>query len=294
MLHCPTVHIGFVTQLLWDRYGPFWQKLFEDAGAEIVMPDPRRVRSLLSDARLDPIPALAFRLVAAQALVLVDADLVVVPDLAGEGEVDRGSGQDPWIASLSYTLGATVGGLPRLLPVPAQLSPATEGRAVEILHQLVHDPVRVRRVWDRNRALARPAQGRDLPQVPLSDRCSVGILGQPWLLGPPLLQVLEDEGISLVAQSHFAPESLRREGERLEMALLPTDRETLGAAHLLSRRGDVERLMVVQDRSGADGWLLRAIRRLSHKPVTGRLLGELPGGGVDLLLASGEVQRVSR
>ncbi len=292
MLHCPTVRIGFVTQLLWERYGPFWQKLLADAGAEIVMPDPGRVRSLLSDARLDPIPALAFRIAVAQALVLVDADLVVVPDLAGEEEVDRGSGQDPWIANLSYTLGATVGGLPRLLSVPAQLSPAVEGRAVEILHQFIRDPVQVRRVWDRNRVLAKPPQRRDLPQVPMSDRCSVGVLGQPWLLGPPLLQVLEAEGISLVAQSQFAPESLRREGGRLEMALLPTDCETLGAALLLSRRGDVERLMVVQDRSGADGWLLRAIRRLSHKPVIGRLLSELPGGGVDPLLASGEVQRL--
>lgn len=286
------MRIGFVTQLLWERYGPFWKKLLADAGAEIVMPDPGRVRSLLSDARLDPVPALAFRIAVAQALVLVDADLVVVPDLAGEEEVDRGSGQDPWIANLSYTLRATVGGLPRLLPVPAQLSPAVEGRAVEILHQFTRDPVQVRRVWDRNRVLARPPQRRDLPQVPMSDRCSVGVLGQPWLLGPPLLRILEAEGISLVAQSQFAPESLRSEGGRLEMALLPTDCETLGAALLLSRRGDVERLMVVQDRSGADGWLLRAIRRLSHKPVIGRLLSELPGGGVDPLLASGEVQRL--
>ena len=71
---------GFITQLLWPRYGPFWTKLVEGASLEPVYAADDTVRRALSDPRLDEIPGTAFRLAGAQALAL-DADVIFAPDL---------------------------------------------------------------------------------------------------------------------------------------------------------------------------------------------------------------------
>ena len=58
--------VGFITQLLWPRYGDFWTKLVGSAGLEVVTPPDDRVRSALTDPRLERVPGTAFKLAAAR------------------------------------------------------------------------------------------------------------------------------------------------------------------------------------------------------------------------------------
>jgi hypothetical protein len=281
------VRVGFITQLLWHRYGPFWKKLLEDAGVEAVLPNPILVRRLLDEPRLLSIPSIAFRLATSQALVLSDVDLLIAPDLSEGEEVNRGAGQDPWVAQFSETLQGTVGGLPRTISVPARLKPAIEGRAIEVLHRVLQDPAKVRRVWERNRANARQSWFTKSAGCTIPGPKLIGFLGQPWLVVSPLLHLVKMGNEGILPQSSFNPEALRQEASGIDMKLVPTDREVLGAARVFMRRGDVGRIVVLTDRSSADAWLLRTIRRMSHKPVEALLLEDLPKGVMDSLLVSG-------
>lgn len=257
-----------ITQLLWHRYGPFWRRLAEDAGAEIRTAEPGRVRAALSDERLRGIPSLGLRLAAAQALALQEADLLLAPDLNPGPDTERGAGQDPWIASFPEAL-ATLGGLPPVEGVPAELRPDLEGRVVEIARRLSSDAGAVRRAVDRRRAELRPKRVPE-PRWTLrpSELATVGLVGQPWLLGDPLARAVAREGEHLVSQHQLDPRTLREEGHRYDARLVATDAEALGAARLFSRRGGVARLRVIVDReSGADAWLVRQIEKLSHKAV---------------------------
>jgi hypothetical protein len=47
-----SVRVGFLTHLLWDRYGPFWTTLTRAAGSEVVLPVPAAVVARLADPRV--------------------------------------------------------------------------------------------------------------------------------------------------------------------------------------------------------------------------------------------------
>lgn len=271
------MRVGFLTQLLWTRYGPFWQRLVVGSGAEACFPEEERIVRVLADERLSEIPGVAFRLAAAQALALAETDLIVAPDLNPGETRERGGGQDPWIASFPEALATTLGGLPPLFAVPATLEESVETLAINFLHTLSRDPALVRRVWDRNRTGAKPPRyGEPRWTLLPSERATVGVIGQPWNLNDALVDALRTDEQHVVSQHEFPPALLREEGWRGDERLIATDAETLGAARFLGRRGSVSRLvMVIDSGSGSDAWLARGVARATHKPLETRPLQEL-------------------
>ena len=267
LLHYQAVRVGFITQLLWPRYGDFWVRLVEGAGAEARFPNPERVLEF-NDERLADIPGVVFRLAAAQALSLHDADLIVAPDLNFGTDIARGGGQDAFVASFPEALSGSFGGLPPVVAVPASLSGELETRAVEFLLSLSRDAAKVRRVWERNRALATAPRYPE-PRWSVPPYETVAIVAQPWLLSDALVKRLQAGGSHAVSQHSFDPAQLRAEGWRAEPRLVPTDAEVLGAARLLGRRAAVTRLRFVADAtSGADAWLYAQVGKLVHKPLS--------------------------
>ena len=281
------MRIGFVTQLLWDRYGDFWVRLLEDAGAQIEFPDPERTLSLFADDRVKRASGTGLKLAVAQALALAHTDLILAPALNHAAESTRGGGQDPWIADFPAAL-ATTGGLPRVTGVPAWLDAGFKGRVVEILQTVTHDPGSTRRLLDRHRSGLRTG-GKPRPRGgdanPPAGALGIAVLGQPWNLVSDVLAVVTPEGAYPLLQNELAPDRLREEGERADPKAIPSDQEVLGAARLLSRRGSVAELhMIVDEESGSDLWLVDRVDRLSHKPVVRRSLAELLEGQPDRLL----------
>ncbi len=298
MLDFAAVRVGFVTQLLWSRYGALWMRLVRDAGAEGRVAGADGVREALRDPRLAAVTPIVFRLAAAQAVALGDADVLLVPDLhagtrgddAVAGRLARGAGADPWIADFPDALRTAIAGLPPLVSVPASLGPGIEGTVVTALQNLLHDAHAVRRIWARRRAEARPPRPRP-PRWTLvpGERRTVGLLGQPWLLSDGLAELAADEGDHVVAQHRLDPVQLREEASRLDERLAPTDAEVLGAARLFDRRGGVSQVRFLADRgSGADAWLADRLRALLRKPLEVRYLQDVLGDAdpVDTLLVT--------
>lgn len=264
------MRVGFITSLLWDRYGAFWRDMVADAGADVVLADSAATRASLEDGRLAAIPGLAFRIAAAEALNLATCDLIVAPDLNHHAQSGRGGGQDPWIASFPDALASSVGGIPRVLGVPASLEGDVEPIAVALLQQILGDATRLRRVWDRFRARAQPPRPPSVRwQLRPSETRTVGVVGQPWLVNDEVLAELAAEGEHLVGQHALDAAALRGEGSRLDPKLLPTDAEVVGAARLFARRGSVEAVRAVLDlEAGSDAWLARRIEEVVRKPVS--------------------------
>ena len=268
------MRVGFITQLLWSRYGRFWVSLLDGIEAEPQFATVEQVTETVQDERLAQIPGLSFRLAAAQALALQGCDFIVAPELNPGETVARGGGQDPWIASFPDALASTLSGLPPVISVPAtlQMDLKTELQplVLERLLPLSRDPAQVRRVWERTKGSVKP------PRYPSprwtrtpSETATVGLLAQSWLLTDKLVETLKTEETHLVSQHQLEPETLRAEGWRLESRLSYTDAEVLGAARYLGRRGSVERLRLLVDKtSGSDAWLQTQVKRLVHKPLT--------------------------
>lgn len=271
------MRIGFITQLLWSRYGEFWRRLIVGAGSEAHLPERERVLKAMNDPRLNRVSSLAFRLAAAQALALADSDLIVAPDLNPEEGATKGSAQDPWIADFPEALAAEVGGLPPILAVPAKLEPAIEALAIRTLHRIIHDPAAVRRVWERHKGTLPAFAATRKPGARGDTQADTAVIGQPWLLSDTLLEHLSQEYPKLISQHAIEPIRLQGEGRRFDQRLVATDSEVIGAARLFARRGSVARLvMVVDEASGADAWLVRQLRRSIRKPLEIRPLTSFP------------------
>lgn len=273
------MRVGFVTQLLWPRYGDFWVKLVTGAGLEPVYADGERVRRVLGDPRLAALPGTAFRLAAAQALAL-EADVVFAPDLNPGEDSTVGGGQDPFIANFPEALRASLPGLPTIVGIPTELGgEGFESLIVSTLLNLTHDAGLVRRVWERQRTAAKPPR---LPEpswrVRPSEGQVLGIVGQPWLLSNALLKRLAGDRHA-VSQGQLGPSLLRAEGRRLDGRLIGTDAEVLGAARFLSRKGNIGSLLLLADETaGVDMWLAALAQKHATKPlevVTLQQLGDL-------------------
>jgi hypothetical protein len=264
------MRVGFVRQLLWDRYGEFWQNLVAGAKAEVRVAQPDLIGKAVLDSRIASIRSIAFRLAAAEALALQHTDLLIVPHLNPTFESNRGGGQDPWIASFPEMLAQTVSGLPPILGVPATLSENIESIAVKTLYQLCRDRALVRRVWDRYRTSSKPTRAVQPTWLSQSsEKPTVAVLSQPWLLREALRRALPWQGEHLVFQNQIDPALLRKEGLQIDGRLATTDSEVIGATRLFARRGGVSELrMIVDGRSGADGWLAKQVGKVSHKPVS--------------------------
>jgi len=274
------MRIGFVTRLLWDRWGPFWSRLLHAAGAEIVAPDPGLLERASHDPRLGAVSGRAFRAAAAEAIALSGCERLIVPDPNFGYDGARGSAQDPFVADFPGALAQAVPGLPPLLAVPAELSsPAIESLAISILSTVSPSPGTVRRVWQTHRAdLKTPrAAGLGTAKTP-STTSTVALVGQPWHLSEGLRSRLEGTAEHLVSAHQLDPAALRDEGWRVDDKLAPTDAEALGAVRRFARRPGIARIrMVVDPESGADEWLARHARALVRRPFD---TVELPGSAV--------------
>jgi hypothetical protein len=286
------MQVGFVTQILWSRYGAFWRALAAEAGAETRIADPEAVLRLQRRASLRAVPSAAFRLATAEALALQDCDLIIVPHPNAGARSTRGGGQDPWISDFPTVLAATTG-LLHVQGVPTDVTAGVEPLAVELLQRLTHDGGRVRRLWDRHRAYLQPAA---LPQPPVTRAGTVAVLAQPWLLTDEIITLAAGDAEQVISQRQLEPEMLRVTGERMISGLLPTDQEVVGAAHWFGRRGGVDRLVFVADAgSGVDTWLANQLQKLIHKPLQVITAQELlPGDALSasLLAAAGSATAV--
>lgn len=279
MLDFSFVRVGFVTQLYWNRYGSFWLELARSAGLDVVSAPVEGVKERYHQPELAEVPAVAFRLAAAQAAALLDsgAEAVVVPRIARESEVARGSGQDPWVMDLEGSLRATLPALTGLVSVPSWFGDDTDPSAVAFLQRLGHEPALLRRTLERVRPLARPGRpaGTDLTLTPAAGKV-VALVGQPWLVSPELERLAAADGERVMGQQRLDPEELREEGHRADARLVDPDAESLGATRLLGRRAAVGRLRIVVDEGSlSDAWLAKRLARAAHKPVETRSLREL-------------------
>lgn len=262
------MRVGFITQLLWPRYGAFWVSLVTGAGLTPVYAEGEQVRRLLSDPRLGAIPSTAFRLAAAQALAL-EADVVFAPDLNRGESSTIGGGQDPFIANFPEALEATLPGLPAIVGVPTLLGgDGFESLVVRTLLNLTHDAGLVRRVWERQRSAAKPPRLSEPSwRVRPSEGAAVGIVGQPWLLSDALVGRIAGERHA-VSQGQLEPQILRDEGHRVDARLIGTDAEVLGAARFLGRKGNIGSLVMLADEaSGVDAWLVAQAQRHASKAL---------------------------
>jgi hypothetical protein len=256
------VRVGFLTHLLWDRYGPFWETLVRSVGAEVVHADRNEVVARLADARVSEADALVFKLAIAASLALDDVDCLVVPQLLVEDGTSRGAAQDPWIAALPMMLERSVPGLPAVVGVPVRLDGEIETLAVSFLRRLTGDVGAIRRAWSTHRLEVRPPRRPATAATP-AGVLSSALLGSPWWATERVLAATPFAGEPSVGPWQFPPEVLREEGLRSDPKLADSDAEALGALRRLARSGSIGRLRWLTDEnSGSDAWLLRRARGL--------------------------------
>lgn len=266
VLHWQPVRVGFVTTVLWERYGPFWVDLLRAAGAEVVLPSADDVAAAAATVPADEgwMPLLA----RASLRALPDVDLVLVPRLAPEDEQGPGSAQDPWVMDVGAMLARSEPGRAAIRSVPAETGPGVEAVAIPLLTRVVGEVGRVRRVWEQFRVAAqrpwRPRTGAALgASAPV-----VAFAGAPWWCTSALVAALARPGERVGGQHEVAPSELRAEARRWRTDLLDPDAEALGAVRRFARRGEVDvvRLLVDPARA-ADAWVARRAHELAGARV---------------------------
>lgn len=256
------MRVGFITSVLWPRYGHFWNKLAADAGAELVVAEPEHVLRQLGQRFVREIPSTMFRLATAEALALVDCDWIVTPWPNMGSESRRGGAQDPWISDFPEVL-ASAAGLRNLFAVPVHLDAGVEPLAVTFLQELLHDGWQTRKIMERHRNLFVP---QPLPAPRPTRAGTVGVVGQPWLLDDTLAGLALPDEQQILSQSAIDPAVLRDEGARHHSGLPETDLEVLGAVRWLTRRGGIERIvMLVDAESQMDTWLAGQAARATRR-----------------------------
>jgi hypothetical protein len=269
--------VGFLTPLLWERYGPVWVDLVRAVGAEAVTPAADAVTAAAAGL---PARDGALALLARASLrALTDVDLVLAPRLLPEHAEGPGSGQDPWVVDLPAML-ARSEGRSSILGLPAWTGPDVETQAIALLTRLQPDAGRVRRAWAQHRVAAtRPWRPR--PSGPQrSGTRRVALAGAPWWCTAGFPAALTRPGETLVGQHLLDPLDLRAEGRRWREELVDSDAEALGAVRRFARRGDVAVVrLAVDPASAADAWLARratelAGERLELQPLDASLDAE--------------------
>lgn len=267
------MRVGVLEGFLSRRYLGFWEAYLKALEVEVVraqvVPDLRQPYCL-------PVQGL---LAQVEALKAQGVDYLLLPDLQGGVESERGGGACPWLLDLEATLHRYFPGLPPVLKVPAELSDKTLGRAAEVGHLLTQNPMVVGRALDRVRGLLKPLPPLKTPQG------SVGVVAQPYLLEDESFRKAVEEALAQEGLIPYfpdlPPEKLREEGDRLLPMDLPTDRELVGMLHYLHRLGRVRGLLLVVSYAcpPIPGLLRKAARKLS-KPHRLVVLGEDWSGAV--------------
>ncbi len=269
------MRVGFITQLLWTRYGPFWVNLFRGIGAEVVFADAKSVTYQTKRADLEEIDSLVFRLAVLQALSL-NVNFIVAPEINYSSKGTKGSAQDPWIANFVDTLTNKVKGLPPIIGVPATLSipqHKLEKLVTQVLYPLARQVHDIKRVWER---YYNNTKKQNYLKPYLNPRENyLGIIGQPWLVDEALISVLNTAN-PILAQYQLDYSYLQQEGLRVRDDLISSDSEVIGAAHYLGRKGNIQEITMLADKSsGADIWLTKRVKRIVHKPFTIKYIQDL-------------------
>jgi hypothetical protein len=266
VLRWRAVRVGFVTPLLWSRFGPAWSRVIADLGGEVVVPSPDDIAAALGDRRCELAPTLSARLAVAAAIVCRDCDLVVAPSLLAGERDGPGSAQDPWVAALPDMLAHAVPGLPTILAVPLEVGPGVASVVMPILTRVTRDVGLVRRAWDRHRrALEAPAPapvaGSDLPA---GEGPHLAVVGAPWWFTAASVALLAGAAGRVSGQHLLVPSDAREEGRRVRADLCDVDAEVIGAARRFARRSEVDSLtLVIDDDALGDAWLTRRVRQLA-------------------------------
>lgn len=257
------MRVGFITSVLWPRYGHFWNKLAADANAELAVAEPENVLRQLEQRFVREIPSTVFRLATAEAIALADCDWIVTPQPNRGNESRRGGAQDPWISDFPEVL-SSAAGLRNLFAVPVRLDSEVEPLAVTFLQELLHDGWQTRKIMERHRHLF--TTPRPLPAPGPTRQGTVGVIGQPWLTDGRLATLAVPGEQKILTQGDIDPAVLREEGARHHDGLPDTDLEVLGAVHWLSRRGGIERIvMLVDGESQMDTWLAGQAARATRR-----------------------------
>jgi hypothetical protein len=285
-VHLLAMRVGFIKQLLWERYGQVWQNLLSGVETDILEATPDKTLQQFESVPTD-ISGLSFKLAVAEALALGEADLLIVPDLNPSETVQRGSGQDPWIASFPEAL-QRIAGLPPIVKVPATLEANLEPLILETLLSVKRDPAKVRLVYERNLPNLKAKRYTEPRWTKLpGQQETAAVIGQPWLVTSQVLALLNFSETHLVSQQQLSPASLKDEAKRLEQRLIATDAEVLGAAHFFNRKGTVDKLfMMVDNTSGADVWLEKQVRKMVSKPLEVVYVQDLLAGDISRLLSA--------
>ncbi|MBA2667235.1 MAG: hypothetical protein H0U69_09420 [Trueperaceae bacterium] len=270
------MRVGFVTPLLWERFGPPWVGLIADLGADVVVPGPEEVALALEDARPSAALALAPRLAVAAAVACGPVDLIVVPELIAARDGGRGAAQDPWVADLPAMVARALPGGPGVLRVPVEPGPLVAAAAMPVLMRVNRDAGTVRRAWERRRreletpwrrpggshghGPARSAADTEGPRVAL--------VGPPWWLTEGGVALAGAGARSLTGQHHLDPEEARAEGRRVTPDLVDPDAEVVGAARRFARQREVDVVRLVVDASSTTApWLERRVREVAGRNV---------------------------
>jgi len=262
------MRIGVVEGFLSRRYLGFWEAFLRELGVEVL----KAQRQTLPLPFCRPVQELLFQV---EALKAKGVDYLLLPDLQGGVESEKGGGQCPWLIDLEAALLRYFPGPPPVLKVPADLSQAL-GRAAEIGQFLTQNPMLAHRALDRTRRLLTPPEPLRNPPGP----GPVGVVAQPYLVEDPAFRKEVAEAFAPHGLTpYFADlplEKLRAEGAKLGLGVvLPTDLELLGQSHYLDRLGRVKALAYISSYTcpPIPGLMRKAARR-AHKPRVFLTLGE--------------------
>lgn len=270
MIAWRAVRVGFVTPLLWQRFGPPWAALIADIGADAVQPAADEIVQALDDPRVAAVSALAPRIAVASAVACGNVDLLVVPQLLAPRDGGRGSAQDPWVADLPAMIARTLSGGPGVVPVPVERGPHVDNAVMPALMRINRDAGVVRRAWERRRReLETPWRGPVTRATPApGEGPRVALVGEPWWFTPATIPMLRQGAGRLVGQFQLDPEDVRAEGRRVRDDLVDPDAEVIGAARRFARQSAVDVVRLVLDReSGTAPWLERRVREVATRAL---------------------------
>jgi hypothetical protein len=133
---------------------------------------------------------------------------------------------------------------------------------------LSREASKVKRVWERN---SHRVKAMRYPEISWTkgpyQGDVVAVIGQPWIMTKEVLSLLDSRQSFLVSQSQLEPSLLRQEAPK-QKRLIDTDAEGLGAAHFFSRKGTVDKILMIADQSsGADAWLAKQVGQIVNKPL---------------------------
>lgn len=287
--------------LLFSRYESLWRELITTLGLEWQEASLEDSLALLAkpaiQRHLASITGVNFQLFALELHSLSStSDALLVPALNNiEVHATKGSGQNPWIASLADMLPSQFSQLPRVFSVPARQfleREKLEPIVIRTLMDMLANAALVRRSWERQRLKAskKPRHADVLWQV--AEKKTLAVVAQPWLLEDLCLDWqgllephLSSQNYHLVWQQQLSPYQLRQEGWQQDAKLLASDAEVLGAARLCVRKSMVDGIVFISDETQpSDGWLEHRLGQLSHKKLRSFSLQQLSQRrGIDLL-----------